>query len=55
MSNDFQQFLNDLDNALWTAAGQLRASHDAGVYKHAVLSIIFLKYVSDATKESNCG
>lgn len=48
MSDDSQQFLNDLDKKLWNAADRLRASLDAAVYKHAVLGLIFLKYVSDA-------
>src|ERR1017187_2885801 len=43
-----QQFLRDLDKKLWGAADRLRASLDAAVYKHAVLGLIFLKYVSDS-------
>ncbi len=43
-----QQFLRDLDKKLWTAADRLRSSLDAAVYKHAVLGLIFLKYVSDS-------
>jgi type I restriction-modification system DNA methylase subunit len=45
---DAQQFLNDLDKKLWTAADRLRSNLDAAVYKHAVLGLIFLKYVSDS-------
>src|SRR6056297_3711057 len=45
---DGQKFLRDLDKKLWTAADRLRANLDAAVYKHAVLGLIFLKYVSDA-------
>jgi type I restriction enzyme M protein len=45
---DSQQFLRDLDKKLWTAADKLRANLDAAVYKHAVLGLIFLKYVSDS-------
>jgi len=45
------QFLKDLDKRLWTAADRLRANLDAAVYKHVVLGLIFLKYVSDAFKE----
>jgi type I restriction enzyme M protein len=45
---DEQAFLNDLDRKLWTAADRLRSSLDAAVYKHAVLGLIFLKYVSDS-------
>jgi type I restriction enzyme M protein len=43
-----QQFLNDLDKKLWAAADRLRANLDAAVYKHAVLGLVFLKYVSDS-------
>ena len=45
------QFLNDLDKKLWTAANKLLPMLDAAVYKHVVLGLIFLKYVSDAFKE----
>ncbi len=43
-----QQFLNDLDKKLWTAADKLRSTLSAAEYKHAVLGLIFVKYVSDA-------
>lgn len=46
-----QQFLNELDSKLWKAADKLRASLDAANYKHIVLGLIFLKYVSDAFEE----
>jgi type I restriction enzyme M protein len=46
-----QQFLNDLDKKLWAAANKLLPMLDAAVYKHVVLGLIFLKYVSDAFKE----
>jgi type I restriction enzyme M protein len=45
-----QNFLNDLENKLWTSADKLRSSLDAAVYKHIVLGMVFLKYVSDAFK-----
>jgi len=51
MKQDEQQFLNDLDKHLWKSADKLRANVDAAVYKHIVLGLIFLKYVSDAFKE----
>lgn len=51
MNNEEQKFLNDLDKKLWTAADKLRSNLDAAVYKHAVLGLIFLKYVSDAFEE----
>lgn len=47
-AQDEQTFLNELDKKLWTAADRLRSSLDAAVYKHAVLGLIFLKYVSDS-------
>ena len=40
MSNDFKQ-------VLWKSADKLRAQMDAGEYKHIVLGLIFLKYISD--------
>ena len=43
-----QEFLKDLDKKLWTAADRLRSNLDAAVYKHAVLGLVFLKYVSDS-------
>lgn len=46
-----QEFLNDLDSELWKAADKLRSSMDAANYKHVVLGLIFLKYVSDAFEE----
>jgi type I restriction enzyme M protein len=45
------EFLKELDGRLWTAADRLRSNLDAAVYKHVVLGLIFLKYVSDAFKE----
>ncbi|MFI6347599.1 N-6 DNA methylase [Streptomyces sp. NPDC050560] len=41
----------DLKDALWKAADKLRGSMDAAEYKHFVLGLIFLKYVSDAFAE----
>ena len=51
MQQNETQFLNDLDKRLWTAADKLRSNLDAAVYKHVVLGLIFLKYVSDAFNE----
>jgi type I restriction enzyme M protein len=34
--------------ALWQAADRLRGAIDAAEYKHVVLGLIFLKYISDA-------
>ena len=47
-ASDSQTFLRELDKKLWTAADKLRSNLDAAVYKHAVLGLIFLKYVSDS-------
>ncbi len=48
MNEQEQLFLKELECKLWTAADKLRASLDASQYKHAVLGLIFVKYVSDA-------
>lgn len=37
-----------LEKTLWSAADKLRANMDAAEYKHVVLGLIFLKYISDA-------
>ena len=47
-ASDSQQILRDLDKKLWSAADRLGANLDAAFYKHAVLGLIFLKYVSDS-------
>jgi len=51
MNTTEQQFFTDLEKKLWTAADKLRSNLDAAVYKHVVLGLIFLKYVSDAFEE----
>ncbi len=38
----------DFEKELWKAADRLRGNIDAGEYKHVVLGLIFLKYVSDS-------
>ncbi|MCY3586507.1 MAG: class I SAM-dependent DNA methyltransferase [Acidimicrobiaceae bacterium] len=43
--------LADIERTLWAAADKLRGSMDAAEYKHVVLGLIFLKYVSDAYSE----
>lgn len=40
-----------LDKKLWRAADKLRKNMDAAEYKHVVLGLIFLKYISDAFEE----
>lgn len=37
-----------LEKKLWQAADKLRKNMDAAEYKHIVLGLIFLKYISDA-------
>jgi len=46
MSNSGGPELNFVDK-LWEAANRLRGSIDAAEYKHVVLGLIFLKYISD--------
>ena len=43
-----QKFLKDLESKLWTSANKLLPSLDAAVYKHVVLGMVFLKYISDS-------
>lgn len=40
-----------LEKKLWAAADKLRKNMDAAEYKHIVLGLIFLKYISDAFEE----
>ena len=40
-----------LEKTLWAAADKLRKNMDAAEYKHIVLGLIFLKYISDAFEE----
>ncbi|MFB3891133.1 MAG: type I restriction-modification system subunit M [Phycisphaerae bacterium] len=39
------------EETLWQAADKLRGHMDAAEYKHVVLGLIFLKYISDAFQE----
>ena len=43
----------DYRSELWRMADALRGSMDAAEYKHVVLGLIFLKYVSDAFEEAH--
>jgi len=40
-----------LEKQLWKAADKLRKNIDAAEYKHVVLGLIFLKYISDSFEE----
>lgn len=37
-----------IEKILWKAADKLRKNIDAAEYKHVVLGLIFLKYISDS-------
>jgi type I restriction enzyme M protein len=39
------------EEKLWQTADKLRNNMDAAEYKHVVLGLIFLKYISDAFEE----
>lgn len=39
------------ETKLWLAADKLRNNMDAAEYKHVVLGLIFLKYISDSFEE----
>jgi len=45
-----KQFLDDLEKKLWTSANKLLPALDAALYKHVVLGMVFVKYVSDSFK-----
>jgi len=42
---------SDIKKTLWATADKLRSNMDAAEYKHVVLGLIFLKYISDAFQE----
>src|SRR5437879_7003023 len=39
------------EDKLWKTADKLRSNMDAAEYKHVVLGLLFLKYISDAFNE----
>ena len=41
----------DFESQLWAAADKLRGHMDASEYKHVVLGLVFLKYISDSFEE----
>ena len=41
------------EQKLWQAADKMRNNMDAAEYKHVVLGLIFLKYISDAFEEKH--
>ena len=40
-----------IERVLWAAADKLRGNLESGEYKHVVLGLVFLKYVSDAFEQ----
>jgi type I restriction-modification system DNA methylase subunit len=49
--NNFDKVNTDFKQTLWKTADSLRAQMDAAEYKHIVLGLIFLKYISDSFAE----
>jgi type I restriction enzyme M protein len=43
----------DFEAQLWAAADKLRGHMDSSEYKHVVLGLIFLKYISDSFEEAH--
>ena len=50
-TNDKNSKAEPIEKQLWKAADKLRKNIDAAEYKHVVLGLIFLKYISDAFEE----
>ena len=48
LQTEEQAFLDSLEKKLWTSANKLLPSLDASQYKHVMLGLVFIKYVSDA-------
>jgi type I restriction enzyme M protein len=51
MANNKNKKEEPLEKQLWKAADKLRKNIDAAEYKHIVLGLIFLKYISEAFEE----
>ncbi len=49
--NNKEEKVETLEKKLWRTADKLRKNMDAAEYKHIVLGLIFLKYISDAFEE----
>ena len=50
-SNKKEKTPEKMEAKLWKVADKLRKNIDAAEYKHIVLGLIFLKYISDAFEE----
>lgn len=51
MAKAKSQTTETLEKQLWKAADKLRKNIDAAEYKHVVLGLVFLKYISDSFEE----
>jgi type I restriction-modification system DNA methylase subunit len=51
MANGNNTASNGFEQQIWSAADILRGNMDAAEYKHVVLGLIFLKYISDKFEE----
>ena len=51
MANPKETKQEPLEKQLWKAADKLRKNIDAAEYKHIVLGLIFLKYISDSFEQ----
>ena len=45
--------ITQIEEVLWAAADKMRNNMDSGEYKHVVLGLIFLKYISDVFEEKH--
>ena len=48
MTNHTNNAVEPIEKQLWKAADKLRKNIDAAEYKHVVLGLIFLRYISEA-------
>ena len=51
--NNISAKTEPLEKQLWKAADKLRKNIDAAEYKHIVLGLIFLKYISDLSSNNS--
>jgi len=51
MANNNNDAAEPIEKQLWKAADKLRKNIDAAEYKHVVLGLIFLRYISDAFED----
>lgn len=51
MADTYQEQVNELSNALWSAANDLRGAMDASKFKNYILGVIFYRYLSERTEE----